>query len=83
QELAEELDVPLLGQVPIDSLVATGGDEGAPVVLDGTPGPAADAFRAIADRLLEEVPPVDMAGCTARIFEAAEQALANLDIVSS
>ena len=83
QELADELGVPLLGQVPIDSSVSTGGDEGAPVVLEGVPGPAAEAFRAIADRLLEEAPPVDMAGCTARIFEAAEQALANLDIVSS
>ena len=83
QELADELGVPLLGQVPIDVAVAPGGDEGAPVVLDETPGPAGAALRAIADRLLEEVPPVDMAGCTARIFEAAEQALANLDIVSS
>lgn len=83
QELADELGVPLLGQVPIDGSVATGGDEGAPVVLEGASGPAAHAFRAIADRLLEEVPPVDMASCTARIFEAAEQALAKLDIVSS
>ena len=83
QELADELGVPLLGQVPIDSLVATGGDEGAPVVLEDAPGPAAVAFRAIADRLLEEIPPVDMASCTARIFEAAEQALANLDIVTT
>ena len=83
QELADDLGVSLLGEVPIDGSVATGGDEGAPVVLGGAPGPAADAFRAIADRLLEEIPPVDMAGCTARIFEAAEQALANLDIVTS
>ena len=83
QELADELGVPLLGQIPIDASVAPGGDDGTPVVLDGVPGPAADAFRAIADRLLEEAPPVNMAGCTARIFEAAEEALANLDIVSS
>ncbi len=83
QELADELGVPLLGQVPIDGSVAAGGDDGAPVVLEETPGAAGDALRAVADRLLEEVPPVDMASCTARIFEAAEQALANLDIVSS
>ena len=82
QELADELDVPLLGQVPIAGSVATGSDEGAPVVLGDASDPATEAFRAIADRLLEEVPPVDMAGCTARIFEAAEQALADLDIVS-
>ena len=83
QELADELGVPLLGQVPIDGLVATGGDEGAPVVLEDVSGPAAEAFRAITDRLLEEIPPVDMASCTARIFEAAEQALAKLDIVTT
>ena len=83
QELANELGVPLLGQVPIDGSVASGGDDGAPVVLEEAPGAAADALRAVADRLLEEVPPVDMASCTARIFEAAEQALADLDIVSS
>ena len=83
QELADELGVPLLGQVPIDSSVASGGDDGAPVVLEEALGAAGDALRAVADRLLEEVPPVDMASCTARIFEAAEQALANLDIVSS
>lgn len=83
QELADELGVPLLGQVPIDDAVAPGGDEGAPVVLEEAPGPAGAALRAIADRLLEEVPPVDMASCTARIFEAAEEALAQLDIVSS
>ncbi|MXW57372.1 MAG: Mrp/NBP35 family ATP-binding protein [Acidimicrobiia bacterium] len=83
QELADELGVPLLGQVPIDGSVASGGDDGAPVVLEEIPGAAGGALRAVADRLLEEVPPVDMASCTARIFEAAEQALANLDIVSS
>jgi len=83
QELADELGVPLLGQVPIDGSVASGGDGGAPVVLEEIPGAAGNALRAVADRLLEEVPPVDMASCTARIFEAAEQALANLDIVSS
>ena len=83
QELADELGVPLLGQVPIDGAVAPGGDEGAPVVLEDAPGPAGDALRTIADRLLEEIPPVDMTSCTARIFEAAEEALAKLDIVSS
>jgi len=82
QELADELGVSLLGQVPIDGSVATAGDEGDPVVLGEAPGSAAAAFRSIADRLLEEVPPVDMASCTARIFEAAEQALAKLDIAA-
>ena len=43
-------------------------------------GPAAEAFRAIADRIVNEaVPPVEMAGCTARMLDAAVAALDALD----
>jgi ATP-binding protein involved in chromosome partitioning len=73
-ELAATAGVPLLGQVPIEPAVAAGGDLGAPVAL--TDGPAADAFRAIADKLVDEfVPPVEMAGCSARMLDAALAAL--------
>jgi ATP-binding protein involved in chromosome partitioning len=73
-ELAEDAGVPLLGQVPLEPAVATGGDEGEPVVLGD--GPAAEAFRAIADRILSEaIPPVEMAGCSARMLTAAIAAL--------
>ena len=66
QALADEIGAPLLGQIPIEPSVAAGGDEGEPVALAGT-GPAADAFRAIADQIVREtVPPVQMAGCSAR-----------------
>jgi ATP-binding protein involved in chromosome partitioning len=65
--LAHDAGVPLLGQVPLEPAVASGGDEGRPVVLGS--GPAADAFRAIATRIVDEaVPPVDMAGCSARVL---------------
>ena len=41
-----------------------------------TEGPAADAFRAIARVLVEEaVPPPEMAGCSAHMFEAMAAAL--------
>jgi ATP-binding protein involved in chromosome partitioning len=76
--LAEEAGVPLIGQIPIEPAVSAGGDLGRPVVLDG--GPAAEAFAAIAKLLVDEVaPPVEMAGCTARMFDLAEQALAAFD----
>ena len=75
QNLADEIGVPLLGSVPIEAAVAAGGDNGAPVAIGGT-GPAADAFRAIASRILTEtVPPVQMAGCSARLLDAVEAAL--------
>jgi ATP-binding protein involved in chromosome partitioning len=73
-ELAHEIGAPLLGSIPIDSAVASGGDQGKPVVLGE--GPAADAFRALVTRVVDEaVPPVAMAGCSARMLEAAVAAL--------
>jgi ATP-binding protein involved in chromosome partitioning len=74
EDLAREAGVPLLGSVPLEPAVALGGDQGRPVALGD--GPAAEAFRAIADRIVEEaVPPVEMAGCSARVLEAAVAAL--------
>jgi ATP-binding protein involved in chromosome partitioning len=75
QTLATEVGVELLGQVPIEAAVAAGGDSGEPVALAGV-GAAADAFRAIAAKIVNEtVPPVAMAGCSARMLEAVEVAL--------
>jgi ATP-binding protein involved in chromosome partitioning len=75
QALADEIGVELLGRIPIEPAVAEGGDTGEPVALHGS-GPAADAFREIANRIVTEtVPPVGMAGCSARLLDAVEVAL--------
>ena len=75
QALADEVGTELLGQIPIEASVAAGGDAGQPVSLDGS-GPAAEAFRAIAHTIVTEtVPPVAMAGCSARLLDAVEAAL--------
>ncbi len=77
-ELARDAGVPLLGTVPLEPSVSAGGDEGTPVVLGD--GPAAKAFRAIADHIVEEaVPLAAMAGCSARMLDAAVAALDALD----
>ena len=74
ETLARDAGVPLLGQIPIESSVAAGGDAGTPIALGD--GPAAEAFRAIADLIVAEaVPPVAMAGCSARMLDAAMAAL--------
>ena len=76
--LAHDAGIPLLGQVPIENAVSQGGDVGEPVVL-GT-GPAAEAFRAIAERIVTEaVPPTELAGCSARMLDAAMAAFDDLD----
>ncbi len=75
QALADEIGVPLLGQIPIERAVALGGDTGTPVALAGT-GPAADAFRGIAQQVIDEIaPPTNMAGCTARMLSMVSAAL--------
>ncbi len=75
QTLADEIGVELLGQIPLEPTVAAAGDAGEPVATSGE-GPAADAFRAIARRIVDHtVPPVQMAGCSARLLEQVEKAL--------
>jgi ATP-binding protein involved in chromosome partitioning len=43
--------VPLLGQIPLDTRVREAGDAGRPIVLDTPDAPAAKALIAVADRL--------------------------------
>jgi ATP-binding protein involved in chromosome partitioning len=78
QTLAEDAGIPLLGKVPLEPAVSAGGDAGEPVAL-GT-GPAAEAFQTIAAKIVEEaVPPTEMAGCSARMLQAAVAALDTAD----
>ena len=75
QVLADEIGVPLLGQVPLEPSVGIGGDAGVPVAMSATGGPAADVFHAIAQRIIDDIaPPVNMAGCSARMLAAAAAA---------
>lgn len=69
ENLADELGVPLLGKIPIDTTVAEGGDVGQPSALGD--GPASDEINRIATLLVTEVtPPIDMGSCTVRLMEA-------------
>jgi ATP-binding protein involved in chromosome partitioning len=66
---------PLIGSIPIEPAVSSGGDEGRPAVLAAPDGPAATEFRRIARRIVDELlPPVEMAGCTARILDLVAKA---------
>jgi ATP-binding protein involved in chromosome partitioning len=74
EALAADVGAPLLARIPIDEVVARAGDEGVPAVQ--REGPAADALRAFVQRVLDEaVPPTAMAGCSARMLDAAVAAL--------
>jgi ATP-binding protein involved in chromosome partitioning len=73
ERLAEMTGAPLVGSIPIEPAVSAGGDEGRPVVLSAPDSSAALALNAIAERIATELlPPVEMAGCTARIFDLVQ-----------
>jgi ATP-binding protein involved in chromosome partitioning len=55
--LAESLEVPLLGQVPLVSAMREGGDVGQPIVLVDPNGEAAQVFVNIAERIDVELAP--------------------------
>jgi len=56
-ELAEQLGVPLLGQVPLVPALREGGDTGRPVMVADPNGEAASAIRSIAERIDTELAP--------------------------
>jgi ATP-binding protein involved in chromosome partitioning len=57
RELADQLEVPLLGQVPLVAALREGGDEGKPIVVTDPESEAAVAFRSIAERVDVELAP--------------------------
>jgi ATP-binding protein involved in chromosome partitioning len=72
--LAALTGAPLVGAVPIEAAVSEGGDTGTPVVLAHPDTAAAHELTGIAERIVTELlPPVEMAGCTARIMELAQK----------
>jgi ATP-binding protein involved in chromosome partitioning len=78
QRLADEIGVPLIGSIPLHPDLAAGGDAGTPVA--GGDGELAPVFAELARRVAEEVAPViETAGCSARMLDRVEAALAEAD----
>jgi ATP-binding protein involved in chromosome partitioning len=50
--LAEAMDVPFLGEVPLDTAVRSAGDEGRPTALSAPDSPAGRAFLEVAERVM-------------------------------
>ena len=57
EQLAERLDVPLLGRVPLVPELREGGDVGRPITVVDPESEAAGAFRAVAERLAVDLAP--------------------------
>ena len=55
KNIAEKLEVPFLGEIPIDPEIRKGGDTGQPIVFANPDSPTAKAFQDIASRALEKI----------------------------
>jgi ATP-binding protein involved in chromosome partitioning len=67
--MAEDLGIPLLGEVPIETRVRVGGDEGQPIVAAAPESPAGKAFLDIAGRVAAEISKQNMR--TLRVIQTA------------
>jgi ATP-binding protein involved in chromosome partitioning len=76
QRLARSLGVPLIGSIPLHADLAAAGDSGLPVAAGS--GELAGIFAEVARVVAEEVAPLVQAqGCTARLIERVEAAVAS------
>ncbi len=55
RKMADEMQIPFLGEVPIDTRVRSGGDEGQPIVAAFPESPAARAFAEVAGKVAAQV----------------------------
>ncbi len=55
QAMADDLKIPFLGEVPIDTRVRAGGDEGRPIVAAAPDAPAALALSEVASRVAAQI----------------------------
>jgi ATP-binding protein involved in chromosome partitioning len=53
--MAEQGDIPFLGEIPLVRAIREGGDGGEPIVASDPDGPQSVSFRAIAERVVEEL----------------------------
>ena len=73
RELAHELGVELLAQIPLREDVADGGDDGLPVALHELEG---ETFQVLAQRLWALTADLVPAGCTARLLDTLDEIVA-------
>ena len=55
KRVAEELDVPFLGEIPIDPKVVQGSDQGQPIVLTDPDSPVAQVFDELSGKVAREL----------------------------
>jgi len=65
QAAADEMKIPLLGEIPIEPELSSSGDDGIPLVVRRPESPAARAFIACAEKLAARISVQNLAGAPA------------------
>jgi ATP-binding protein involved in chromosome partitioning len=55
EKAAEEMEVPFLGRIPIESAIVKAGDQGRPYIVNKETSPSGDAIRGILDKIVAEL----------------------------
>jgi ATP-binding protein involved in chromosome partitioning len=55
RKVSEQLDVPFLGEIPLDGELCEGGDDGRPILVRNPKSPIAEVFRRVAHNLAGRV----------------------------
>ncbi|HUV14645.1 MAG TPA: P-loop NTPase, partial [Acidobacteriota bacterium] len=55
ERISEMYRVPFLGQIPLDTEIRIGGDEGKPILIASPDSPTAAAFREMAQQLAARI----------------------------
>jgi len=75
--LAEDIGVPLLGRIPFDLHVVADGDAGSPIVRSHPETETATAFKDVAARLIDALPPAGQETCTGRLARILDDVAPN------
>lgn len=55
KDMAKKMDVPFLGEIPLEPATRQGGDNGTPIVVSHSESPVSAAFKAITESLIKQV----------------------------
>jgi len=55
RKASEDMEVPFLGEIPLDGELCEGGDDGCPILVRNSKSPVADVFRRVAHALAGRV----------------------------
>jgi ATP-binding protein involved in chromosome partitioning len=69
RRLAERLEVPFLGEIPLIEAIREGGDKGRPVILEDPQSLQAQAFKSASDRVIQSVEAQIASGAAAKPVE--------------